>query len=301
MSLEGFVVTAETTGGDVLARVSAPEVSCVRDEVGDAGYDTLAGTVLLEDGADPAFAAPMAACLIEDNFVVYTTAIIATNAGAHADESRACFTALGRANPGLAYISFGVGADYLASFDPESLRPFVDDFYACFTPDEKVRFTVAVMDHMAAVAPLSGEDIIDAMSDDVIECYLDGLGVSRAQFEAIIELAFAAGTATSTEGPDCVTQEALLNMSLAVFSAAIAGLDDESAACIPRVLPRESRHDGPHGCGELRHGGDDRRRLRRARLAGRRSVQLPRHHRTRRRASPHHRTRHRQSAAGLSR
>ena len=232
MSLEGFVVTAETTGGDVLARVSAPEVSCVRDEVGDAGYDTLAGTVLLEDGADPAFAAPMAACLTEDNFVMYTTAIIATNAGAHADESRACFTSLGRANPGLAYISFGVGADYLASFDPESLRPFVEDFYACFTPDEKVRFTVAVMDHMAAVAPLSGEDIIDAMSDDVIECYLDGLGVSRAQFEVIIELAFAAGTATSTEGPDCVTQETLLNMSLAVFSAAIAGLDDESAACI---------------------------------------------------------------------
>ena len=235
VSLVGFVVTAETTGGDVLARVSESEASCVRDEVGDAGYDTLAGTGLLEDGADPAFAAPMAACLSEDNFVVYTTAIIATNAGAHADESRACFTALGRANPELAYINFGVGADYLATFDPERLRPFVKDFYDCFITGEKVRFTVAMMDHIAAVAPVTGQDFLNAMSDDVIDCYLDALGMSLEQFKALMEMAFAAGSASTTEGPDCRDQETLLELIISLFSAVIGGLSDESDRCLREI------------------------------------------------------------------
>lgn len=232
MTLEGLVVTAETTGGDVLERVSESEASCVRDEVGDDGYQVLADTALVEGGAVPSFAAPMAACLSEDNFVLYSTALIAANAGADSDSSRDCFAALGRANPDLTYITFGVGAEYLASFDPMRIRPFARDFYDCFTDSEMVRFTVRTLDLIAATAPITGRDFLDAMSDDVIKCFTDALGMNREQFEMLVETAFAAGSSSTTAVPDCITNETLIEIVVALSSSLIGGLSDESADCV---------------------------------------------------------------------
>lgn len=238
MTLEGFVVAAETTGGDVLARVSAAEASCVRREVGDGGYDTLAGTVLLEAGADPAFASPMAACLSEDNFVVYSTAIIAANAGARNDESRACLIALGRANPEFAYITFGVGDEYLASFDPQKLPSFGRELLGCLTTGETVRFVVPLFELIAAQDPMTGSDFLAVMSEDTISCYLDTFGITREQFEMFIEMGDQSGSDGSGSaeadnvGAECISPDTLLGIFLTIASRAAGGLSDESTRCL---------------------------------------------------------------------
>ena len=230
-SLEGFVVGADTTGGELLEGVSDSEASCVRDEAGDS-YPSIVETALVEGGSDPSFAEPMAACLTEDNFVVYSTALIAANAGATSDESRNCLTELGRTRPEFAYVTFGVEGKSATSFDPEQLRPFIGEFYNCFADAERVRLTVHTMDHIAATTPISGRDFLDAMGEDVINCYLEGLGMPREQFEILVETAFAAGTSSTTQGPDCLNIETIAEILVILASKMVGGLTDESAACI---------------------------------------------------------------------
>ncbi len=226
------MVDADTTGGDLIDYVSEAEASCVRDEVGDAVYQEILDSALTERGADPSIAAPMAACLSEGNFVVYSTGIIAANAGAHSDESRSCLTELGRASPEFAYVTFGVEGESTTSFDPEQLRPFIDVFFGCFTTSERVLLTVRTMDHIAATTPISGRDFLDAMGQDVINCYLDELGMPLEQFEILVETAFAAGTSSTTQGPDCLDTETIAEILVILATRMVGELSDESAACL---------------------------------------------------------------------
>ena len=232
VSLEGFVVDAGTTGGDLLDGVSEAEASCVRDEVGDAAYQEIEDTALVDGGADPSVAVPMAACLSEGNFVAYSTAIVAANAGAHSDESRNCLTDLGLASPEFAYITFGVEGESATSFDPEQLRPFIDDFFGCFTTSERVQLTVRTLDHISSTAPITGQDVLNAMGEDVVKCYLDALGMPLEQFEMAVETAFAAGASSAPQGPDCLNIETIAEILVTLVSRMVGELSDESAGCI---------------------------------------------------------------------
>ncbi len=226
------MVIAGTTGGDLLDGVSEAEASCVRDEVGDAAYQEIVDSALVDMGADPSIAAPMAACLSEGNFVVYSTGVIAANAGAHSDESRNCLTDLGRASPEFAYVTFGVEGESATSFDPEQLRPFINNFMGCFTTSERVLLTVRTMDHIAATTPISGRDFLDAMGEDVVNCYLDKLGMPLEQFEILVETAFAAGTSSAPQGPDCLNTETIAEILVILATRMVGDLSDESAACL---------------------------------------------------------------------
>ena len=231
MTLEGFVVEADTTGGDLLDGVSQTEASCVSDQAGDA-FQSIVDTVLLEGGSDLAVAEPMAICLTEENFVVYSTAIISAKVGAERVETSGCITDLGRASPALAYITFGVLEEYTGTYDPNVLRPFTRDFYECFSVSEKVELTVLILDHIATTASITGRQFLDAMGDDVIDCYTDVLGISRDQFEVVVETTFAAGTASTAQAPDCLTNDTLAEI-LVTLSVALAGrLSDETVGCL---------------------------------------------------------------------
>ena len=186
----------------------------------------------MEGGADPSFSAPMAACLTEDNFVLYSTALIAANAGAVSEESRGCLTDLGRSDPAFAYATLGVAERSPVPFDPEQLLPFARDFYDCFTTSETVQLTLQILDQVSATAPITGRDFLNAMGDDVINCYLDALGLDRDQFEVIVETTFAAGTASTAQAPDCLTKETLAKILVTITASLVGGLSSESADCV---------------------------------------------------------------------
>ena len=231
VSLEGFVVDADTTGGDLLDGVSKAEASCVSAEAGD-GFQPIVDTTLMDGGNDPSVAGPLAVCLTEDNFVVFSTAVIAANGGAQSDESRNCLTNLGRERPEFAYVTFGVLEYSPTPFEPAQLTSFAKDFYNCFAPDEQVRLTVRVMDEFAATAPMTADDFLTAMGDDAVNCYLEGLGMSREQFGILMETAFAAGTASTTQGPDCLDTEDITEILITLISRMMGELTDETKTCI---------------------------------------------------------------------
>ncbi len=231
MSLEGLVVDADTTGGDLLDGVSEAEASCVSEEAGDA-FQSIVDATLADGGADPFLAEPMAACLTEDNFVVFSTAIIAANAEFTSDESRSCLTDLGRAHPELAYITFGVVGESTVPFDPETLRSFAGDFYNCATASEKINMTLRTLDQMAVLAPVTGSQLLGVMGEDVVNCYLGELSLTREQFEAVVEAAFVGGTATTVQGPDCLTTDTITELVISILSTLFGGMSNESADCI---------------------------------------------------------------------
>lgn len=158
--------------------------------------------------------------------------MIAANTGAASDESRDCLTALGRARPEFAYVTFGAVDHSPAAFDPEQLRPFAREFYNCFEASQRVDLTVGMMDQIAAAASVTGREFVDAMADDAINCFLEGLGMSREAFEIVVETAFAAGSRATAQGPDCLSPEDITEIFVTVVSKMLGGMTDESAACV---------------------------------------------------------------------
>ena len=70
MSLEGFVITEATTGGDLTALLSGQETSCVKAGLGDAVFQLIKATpITLMAGGDISQTAPLFNCLKKENVV----------------------------------------------------------------------------------------------------------------------------------------------------------------------------------------------------------------------------------------
>ena len=93
MSLEGFVITEATTGGDLTALLSGQETSCVKAGLGDAVFQLIKATpITLMAGRDISQTAPLFNCLEEENVVHLAVAFLDFQAGGWSSESRACIT-----------------------------------------------------------------------------------------------------------------------------------------------------------------------------------------------------------------
>ena len=107
VNLESLTMTANTTGKEVMDRVSEAEGGCLRTSLGAADYEAFLGAELLTAFGQVGDLDPLSACLIPDNFVVFGVAFTAARAGV-TDVSHTCLIALGREHPDAVVAFLGI-------------------------------------------------------------------------------------------------------------------------------------------------------------------------------------------------
>jgi hypothetical protein len=91
-------MTAQTTGQDVLDRVSEAEATCLRSSIGDEAYEEFLGGEVLTSYGKVGDLDPLFSCLTGDNFVLFGVDFTAARVEV-TTESHICPFDLGREHP----------------------------------------------------------------------------------------------------------------------------------------------------------------------------------------------------------
>ena len=231
------MITAETTGIDLLDRISEDEKSCIREQVGDSVMEALASTRLQQGANDPAVAELMATCLETDNFLMLIVAVLSASAGESNTDSINCLASRAREYPDLVYASFGSGEVQSSAIDPHVAREAAQEVYECFSTTVKINLQSQLFEYMQANSPLSGQELFELMSEDDVQCLSDAVGVTAEQVELAMSqfqtLAEAiAGQEAAGAPSECLSASTLGDILVAIISSVIGGLSDESRSCM---------------------------------------------------------------------
>ena len=226
--MRDFVVDASTTGQDLLDRLSEEEDACIKAAFGDAVYELLRGTPLLAaTGSDNSAAAPLFACLTEENVVLAGTAFLSAAAGGYGDESRVCITDLMLEHPNFIYERLGF--EWTGEQRTEA-HVIILAFYDCLTDAEKAVWLLRTFTAVDAVSPLTGADLIALLPESEATCVRETLsGDAYAAMQAATPLL---ATALGADAANCLTIESAASFLVVATEASIGSLSSESAACI---------------------------------------------------------------------
>ena len=160
----GFAITESTTGADVMALLSEPEIACVGAKIAAETVEVLLGAPLLEN-IDLLDAFPFE-CLDTEKAVALSIALLDAQAGGLSAETKACLGAIYAENPDLLSSEEVVPEVAVVAF--ESFLCFSDEEAAAlpgaadgeampFKPSE-LRCVVEQSGGVEALAPLVGAD-----------------------------------------------------------------------------------------------------------------------------------------------
>ncbi len=229
VNLEDFVVTASTTGKDLMDALSDEETACIQAAFGDALYQIILGTPLLMASANAAAAAPIFGCLKTDNIVLIGVAFLDAQAGGWTEESRRCITDIGLGHPDAVYIRLGLalGPDPIDA--AETLAHNVE-IYECLTNEEKKAFTVSLWTGLDRHATATGADIVALLSESEAACVRDGL--SEEQFATMVGAQPLGSLVIGTTVAHCIEPETNLKIFANGIQWAIGGVTEETLSCL---------------------------------------------------------------------
>ena len=131
-SVEDLVITESTTVGDIMAVLSADEVSCVRDAVGAGIFDAIQGIAIATAPPGTMENLPFE-CLAPENAIGISIAFMSAEAGGLSAETRSCISALAMENPSV----LGIGAP---PENPAELFDTAIQMQLCLTDEESAAF-----------------------------------------------------------------------------------------------------------------------------------------------------------------
>ena len=131
-SVEDLVITESTTVGDIMAVLSADEVSCLRDAIGAGIFDTIQGVAIATAPPGTMEALPFE-CLAPENAIGISIAMMSAEAGGLSAETRSCISALAMENPSV----LGIGEP---PEDPAALFGTAIQMQLCLTDEEAAAF-----------------------------------------------------------------------------------------------------------------------------------------------------------------
>ena len=99
-SVEDLVITDSTTVGDLMAVLSADEVSCLRGAIGAGIFDSIQGIAIATAPPGTMDNLPFE-CLEPENALGMQIAFMSAEAGGRSDETRDCIRGVAMENPGL--------------------------------------------------------------------------------------------------------------------------------------------------------------------------------------------------------
>ncbi len=230
MSLEDFVITQSTTGGELMALLSEQEASCVQTGVGDALYQLILGTpITLMAAGDISQTAPLFNCLEQDNVIYLAVAFLDLQAGGWSPESRSCITEVGLTHPDAVYVRLGLhlGDDPI---DPATTMDYNIGIFDCLSNDEKRQFTVGMWMALDGVSGATGADIFALLTEEEAACAGDVL--SAEQMAAIVNATPLQAITIGSPSSGCISHDTNVNIFISGVEWAIGGVTEETHSCL---------------------------------------------------------------------
>lgn len=230
MSLEGFVITEATTGGDLLALLSEQEISCVKAGLGDAIFQLIQATpIIMMAGGDISQTAPLFNCLKDENVVYLAVAFLDLQAGGWDEESRACITEIGLDHPDAVYIRLGLDLGE-GPIDPQETLDHNIGIYDCLSNEDKRKFTLGVWLALDSVSEATGADIFGLLTEGEAACV--GEALAPEQLAAIVNASPLEAVTIGSPASDCISHETNVSIFVHGIKWSLGGTTDETLACL---------------------------------------------------------------------
>ena len=245
LTLADFVLTPQTTGKDLLDRLSEGERACIKEAFGDFVYAAMQGIPILAAGSDPAQAAPLFGCLEIESIVRFGVAYLDAAVGGWNRDTRECMVQVGLQHPDAILLALALPSSSGADAGSASY-PYMVEIYNCLTADDQVAYVLRLRDvvdpHTSA-----GRDLIGAIPAADAACIRDALtdGEYATLLEGTVREAFDASDAVS----GCMSEEAYVQAFLTTHEAAIGPMTPATRSCLEefaRDHPRYTLLMDPH-------------------------------------------------------
>ena len=230
LSMRGFVLDASTTGKDLFGRLSEEENSCIKEALGEAGYNFMLDVRLLAGAGNAAPSAPMFACLAPENVALLGVAFLSISVGGHTDESLACMNDLALAHPGLIYARLGLKWTGKDTYQEAETSNIIQGFYDCMTEDERAAAVKNLYAAIDAASPLTGEDLVALLPESEAVCVRETL--SEQEYGALLSATPLRAAGLGAGAAECLSLDSLAAFFVSASDAGIGGLSEESAACL---------------------------------------------------------------------
>ncbi len=239
-SLEGFVVTSATVGGELADSVSGDEASCLEEAMGDSAYQAFRAAPLAESGRDIANMRAVYDCLTEDNFLIYVVGVTLVWSGGWSAETEACIIAVAREQPEFVYIQIGLEA---AVTTAREAHVYLLDYVNCLNDEEKIAFTQRTFSGPETLDPSALLEILAFIPTAEAACLLDAVGVTPEQLPQRIQADAGGGFVNEllSAVPTCISEETSINIFVADTGKVLGGLSDQSQTCL-KAFGMENYH-----------------------------------------------------------
>ena len=176
-------------------------------------------------------------CLQRDSLIIVGTRLIGAYQGGWVQETRQCVTAIAFNNPELVFQALGVPDVGAETSDADETRGVLPDLYECLDTGEKVRFAVEMMVYSLTAAPFSGQQFLDSLPENEVECLETNL---PAPVFAMIADAPSVGGGELRDAPPellaCVSSESIGRIPGEVAALGIGATSEDSRGCVVDLI-----------------------------------------------------------------
>ena len=229
-SLRDLVINPETVGKQLLDPLSADEVSCIKEAVGQDFYTIIQVTPIAAFGGDVSSATFLFDCLIPESIVLIGIAFLDAQAGGWTEETRQCITGVGLEHPEAVYVRMGLEWRDPAEGHATETFDYNVRIYECMTSAEKQGFTLALWAGLDRHSQATGSDIIALLSETEAACVRQDL--SAQQYQAILVSTPLVAITIGSTVSHCIEPETNHWILAHGIEWALGGLSNESLVCI---------------------------------------------------------------------
>ena len=176
--MDTLIFDADTTGADVVERLTDAERDCIQAALGD-DYGLLAVTPLgamSEVGVD----AGLYDCLTQEHLLSVGIAVIGLRFGGRTPETNECIREVYRLKPKVLYELFDLESEG-PSASPDEVSRVAQGMVQCMTSGERTNFIFGMWDRMSTVTTDRGRDFVALLSADEILCANEAIGQEAAE------------------------------------------------------------------------------------------------------------------------
>ena len=233
--MESLVVTDETTGKDLMDRISEAEIACVKEAFGGFIYEVYLNIPImqqtgLENSAQAqTMAASMFNCLTSFNAVFLGVAFAGYQAGNLETSSRACIIEATTEYPTMVFDILGLSEISESMRSEAETSPYLVALYSCLTDLEKVQLLVRNQNVTDGHTTIS-DHVIPTLSESEQTCVRESH--SDAEYTALLRSTVKAALTPGSALSNCITDESLLSVFVVVTELQAGGLTGESRSCL---------------------------------------------------------------------
>ena len=224
-SLRDFVIDASTTGKDLMERLSTEETDCVRAAFGEAVYQLILATPLLQGGSAEG-TATLFGCMETDSVAMFGVAFDNVLVGGRSEETSACLVDLSLEHPKIVYLQLGLEWKGEQSSPASERHTFILQYWDCLTDAEAIELVYRVNEATDKVSSLTGRDLVDLLPESEATCMRHDL--SEEQLNALLAATPLEAVRLGASAAHCLSPESIASLFAASTEAVVGGLTEES-------------------------------------------------------------------------